>query len=60
MRTNDTLTTVTAAEFHRLKRRDRRVVTAGELSEVQIDALRNAAVPDQYAHLDDELKDWKA
>lgn len=51
---------LSAEEYHRLKRRDRRVVVAGELSDRQIEALRNAKVPDQFAHLDDELKDWKA
>ena len=51
---------LSAEEFHRLKRRDRRVIAAGELSERHVEALRNAKVPDQHAHLDDELKDWKA
>jgi prevent-host-death family protein len=51
---------LSAEEFHRLKRRDRRVIAAGELSERQAEALRNAKVPDRHAHLDDEIKDWKA
>ncbi|HEX4079837.1 MAG TPA: type II toxin-antitoxin system prevent-host-death family antitoxin [Rhizomicrobium sp.] len=51
---------LSAEEFHRLRRRDRRVIAAGELTDRQVDALRNAKVPDRYAHLDDELKDWKA
>ena len=51
---------LSAEEFHRLKRRDRRVIAAGDLSERQIEAIRNAKVPDQFAHLDDELKNWKA
>jgi len=51
---------LSAEEFHRLKRRDRRVIVVGELSELQIEAIRNSSVPDEYAHLDDELKDWKA
>jgi prevent-host-death family protein len=51
---------ISAAEFHRLKRRDRKVLAAGELTESQIEALRKAKVPDRYAQLDDELKDWKA
>jgi prevent-host-death family protein len=50
---------LSAEEYARLKRRDRRVIAAGELSERQIDAIRNAKVPDQYSHLDKELKDWK-
>lgn len=51
---------LSAEEFHRLRRRDRRVIAAGELTDRQVEALRNAKVPDRYAHLDDELKDWKA
>ena len=51
---------LSAEEFHRLKRRDRRVVAAGDLSDSQVEAIRNAKVPDQHADLDAELKDWKA
>ncbi len=49
---------LSAEEYARLKRRDRRTIAAGELSEHQVEALRNAKVPDQHAHLDKELKDW--
>jgi len=48
---------LSAQEYARLKRRDRRVIAAGELSEHQVDAIRNARVPDQYADLDKEIKD---
>jgi prevent-host-death family protein len=51
---------MSAEEFHRLKRRDRQAIAAGDLSDAQVEAIRNAKVPDQHAHLDDELKDWKA
>jgi prevent-host-death family protein len=51
---------LSADEFRRLKRRDRRVVAAGELSDRQIEAIRAAKVPDEHAGLDDELKDWTA
>jgi hypothetical protein len=37
--------------------RNRRVVAAGELSQRQIDAVREARVPDQYADLVKEMKD---
>jgi prevent-host-death family protein len=47
---------LSAQEYARLKRRDRRVIGAGELSEHQVDAIRNARVPDQYADLDKEIK----
>lgn len=49
---------LSAEEYSRLKRRDRRVVVAGELSERQSEAIRNAKVPDRYAQLDEEIKDW--
>ncbi len=51
---------LSAEEFHRLMRRDRRVVAAGELTERQVDAVRNAEVPEHHRQLDEELKDWKA
>ena len=46
---------LSAQEYARLKRRDRRVIAAGELSERQVDAIRNARVPDRYADLDKEI-----
>jgi prevent-host-death family protein len=50
---------ISAEEYERLKRRDRRVIAAGEVSDRQIAALREAKVPDRFADLDAELKDWK-
>jgi prevent-host-death family protein len=50
---------ISADEYARLKRRDRRVVAAGELTADQVAALRKAKVPDEHAGLDRELKDWK-
>lgn len=50
---------VSAAEYHRLKRRDRQVIAVGDLTDRQVETIRNAKVPDEHAHLDDELKDWK-
>jgi prevent-host-death family protein len=50
---------ISAEEYARLKRRDRRAIAAGELSERQIAALKAAKVPDQHVDLDRELKDWK-
>jgi prevent-host-death family protein len=49
---------LSAEEYARLKRRDRRVLAAEELSERQIEAIRNARVPDEAAEFDKELKDW--
>ncbi len=50
---------ISAEEYARLKRRDRRVIETGELSERQVAALREARLPEQYSDLDRELKDWK-
>jgi prevent-host-death family protein len=50
---------ISAEEYARLKRRDRRVIAAGELSERQVAAVRDAKVPDQYVDLDREVEDWK-
>ena len=50
---------ISAEKYERLTRRDRRVITAGEVPDRQIAALREAKVPDRFADLDSELKDWK-
>ena len=49
---------ISEEQYERLKRRDRRVIAAGEVSERQIAAIREARVPDEFAQLDAELKDW--
>ncbi len=51
----DSLVVMAAEEWERLKRRDRRVGLTTELSEEWIEAVRSAKVPDEYAHLDDDL-----
>ncbi len=50
---------ISAEEYERLKRRDRRAHLAGDLTDEQIEAIRNSKVPDEYAYLDAELKDWQ-
>ena len=50
---------LSAEEYHRLKRRDRRVILTADLTDEQIEAIRNAKVPDEYDYLNEELKDWK-
>lgn len=50
------LVVLSAAEYKRLKRRDRQVGLTSELSEEWIEAVRHAKVPDEYAHLDSELE----
>ena len=52
----DSLVVVSAEEWERLKRRDRRVGLATELPEEWIEAVRSAKVPEEFSHLDAELK----
>jgi prevent-host-death family protein len=50
---------LSAEEFHRLKRRDRKAITPGEMTEEQVDGIRDARMDSKYDHLNEELKDWK-
>jgi prevent-host-death family protein len=52
----DDLVLLSAEEYARLKRRDRRVGPTEDLSEEWIEAVRSAKVPDEFAALDAELK----
>jgi PHD/YefM family antitoxin component YafN of YafNO toxin-antitoxin module len=54
----DRLVVLSAGEYERLRRRDRRVLKAGELTDDEIALIARAEVPAEYAHLDEELKDW--
>jgi PHD/YefM family antitoxin component YafN of YafNO toxin-antitoxin module len=55
----DRLVVLSVEEYARLKRRDRRVVRTGELSDEDIALIAKAEVPAEHAHLDEELKDWR-
>jgi len=55
----DRLVVLSAEEYARLKRRDRRAIAAGELTEDEIALIAKAEVPAEHAHLDEELKDWR-
>ena len=55
----DRLAVLSAEEYARLKRRDRRVVRTGEVSDEDIALIAKAEVPAEHAHLDEELKDWR-
>jgi prevent-host-death family protein len=55
----DRLVVLSVEEYQRLKRRDRRVVAAGNLTEEEVTLIAMAEVPAEYAHLDEELKDWR-
>ena len=50
---------VAAEEYHRLKRRDRRVVAAGDLTDEQIKEISASKMDPRHDRLDDELKNWK-
>ncbi len=49
---------LSAEEYQRLKRRDRRAIAIEELSQRQVAAIRDAKVPTEFSHLDDELVAW--
>ncbi len=49
---------ISAEEYQRLKRRDRQVLAAGEMSDEMLEAVRDAKMDDRHAHLDDLVKDW--
>ena len=55
----DRLVMLSADEYERLKRRDRRVVPLEDFTEEEMALIARAEVPAEYAHLDSELKDWK-
>jgi prevent-host-death family protein len=55
----DWLVLVSVEEYERLKRRDRRVMRVGELSEAEWAAIAASEVPAEYAYLDAELEGWK-
>ena len=54
----DRLVILSAEEYARLKRRDRRVVRLEEFSDDEMALIAQAEVPAEYAHLNTELKDW--
>lgn len=52
------LVLLSVEEYRRLKSLDRRAFRTADLPDEWIDAVQAAKVPGEYAHLDDELKDW--
>lgn len=55
----DRLVVISADEYARLKRRDRRVVRLEEFTEEEMALIAKAEPRPDDAHLDDELGDWK-
>ena len=52
----DSLVVMSAEEWERLKRRDRRGGLTTELPEEWVEAVRRAKAPDEFAHLNAELE----
>jgi prevent-host-death family protein len=52
----DHLVVLSADEYTRLKRHERRIGLTSDLPEEWEDAVRRAKVPDEFGHLDAELK----
>ena len=55
----DRLVMVSAEEYARLKRRDRRVVKLEDFTSEEIALIARSNVAPEHAPLDDELKDWR-
>jgi PHD/YefM family antitoxin component YafN of YafNO toxin-antitoxin module len=55
----DRLVMISAEEYMRLKRRDRRVVRLEDFTDEEMALIAKAEVPAEHAHLDAELKDWQ-
>ena len=55
----DRLVMISAEEYMRLKRRDRRVVRLEDFTDEEMALIAKAEVPAEHAHLDAELKDWR-
>ena len=50
---------ISADEYLRLKRRDRRVFSAGELPNDVVEAIHTSEMDERHRHLDDLIPDWK-
>jgi PHD/YefM family antitoxin component YafN of YafNO toxin-antitoxin module len=54
----DRLVVLSVDEYARLKGHERRVRRIEDLGDAEMEAIAKAEVPAEYAHLDEELKDW--
>ena len=50
---------ISAEEYRRLKRRDRRVAPVEDFTDEEIALIAKSETPPGYEHLDEELKDWQ-
>ena len=51
---------LSAEEYDRLKRRDRRVITVEEMTDEDLELIKNSKMPPGYEYLDAELDGWTA
>jgi prevent-host-death family protein len=52
----ESLVLLSADEYRRLKQRDREVLLVSELSDADIEAIHDAAIPEEFAAFDHELE----
>lgn len=50
---------ISAEEYQRLKRRDRQVISAGEMPDEMLEAARTAKMDPRHRRLDELVEDWK-
>jgi PHD/YefM family antitoxin component YafN of YafNO toxin-antitoxin module len=55
----DRLVLVSADEYARLKRRDRRAILPEELTEEEVAAIASAEMDPQHEHLNEEVRGWQ-
>jgi prevent-host-death family protein len=55
----DRLVVLSVEEYERLRRRDRRALRAGDLTDEEVALIAKAEVPAEHAYLDEEIKDWR-
>ena len=55
----DRLVLVSADEYARLKRRDRRAILPEELTEADVAAIAASEMDPRHEHLNEEARDWR-
>lgn len=56
---HDRLVLLSAGEYERLRRRDRRAILPEELTEEEVTAIAAAEVGPRHGHLNDEARGWQ-
>lgn len=55
----DRLVLISSEEYDRLRTTDRRAIRIEDLSGEEMEEIYQSKMSDEYAYLDEELKDWK-